>query len=337
MKRLTPAKVTLLMFAVIGGLIVAYVGKGLLASKPADPGPRTRDVPGAMTDLEVGTLLTDRHVGYTVVKVGDLEWDMFKKPDKIIGRVVKERIPMGKPIRAGMLYPYGDFVPLEVGEGMRAIAVSIGDSTALVDGLIKPGEYVDVHMTANLTLSSGNTSRRAQMGGGLTLTLLKGVRVITINKKYNPGPLDRNGNSVSLELTPEQANIMILARDKGQITLSFNPEGKGGGGVAVSREDRATLDEILGLDPLPEPVLPFTTEIYHGRGRQALQFRDGKLISGASRFRDDDVRGTSGGTSTQQPSGSPNDAADTPADADRTGDPANDAPVDLPPPPTPTA
>ena len=95
MKRLTPAKVMLLMFMVIGGLIVAYVGKSLLAEPPR-PSKPIIDIPMALTDLEPGTLLTEKLIGLGHFDARELEWDMVKKDRIIIGRIVKERIPMGR-------------------------------------------------------------------------------------------------------------------------------------------------------------------------------------------------------------------------------------------------
>jgi pilus assembly protein CpaB len=156
---------------------------------------------------------------------------------------------------------------------MRAISVSVAESVAIVDGLIKPGEFVDVHLTVT---SLGNDPR---LRNGLSLTLFKGVRVVAINKNTQQGNVEVTGNTVTLELTAEQANILVLAREKGSVTLSYNPEGKGTGVVDVEDENRATLDEILGLQPLPEPEEPFTVEIFRRSGVETLQFDKGRRVS----------------------------------------------------------
>jgi hypothetical protein len=90
----------------------------------------------------------------------------------------------------------------------------------------------------------------------------------------------RSGRSttVTLELTPEQANIILLAKDKGELQLTYTPEGKGNGGVAIADADRATLSEILGLtEPKKEPA-PYTAEMYFGSSRSVISFKDGKRI-----------------------------------------------------------
>jgi len=283
-KSLTPAKVTLLMLGVFGILIAAYIGKRLLAGKDEAPPVATRNIPMAISELEPGTLVTEEHLGLGPIAIKNLKPEMMTSNKVIVGRIVKERIPAATPISTGQLYPAGETPPLEVEPGMRAISVPLGSSVDLVDGLIKPGEYVDVHMTP----TGLNNDRR--MNGGMTLTLFKGVRVIAINRSYTQINNTRRGTNVTLELTPEQANIMILARDRGAITMSYTPEGKGDGGVAVSSADKATLYEILGLKTPEkpkeeEPPKPFVVEGYYGSSRSVNRFdKDGARIGDYDSF-----------------------------------------------------
>jgi len=278
-KSLTPAKVTLLMFGVFGVLIAAYIGKRLLAGKEEAPPVATRNIPMAISELEPGTLVTEEHLGLGPIAIKNLKPEMMTSNKVIVGRVVKERIPAATPISTSQLYPAGETPPLKVEPGMRAISVPLESTVDLVDGLIKPGEYVDVHMTP----SGLNNDRR--MNGGMTLTLFKGVRVIAINRSYTQISNSRRGTNVTLELTPEQANIMILARDRGAITMSYTPEGKGDGGVAVNNADKATLYEILGLKTPEkpkekEPPEPFVVEGYYGTSRSVNRFDQNGLRVG---------------------------------------------------------
>ncbi len=270
-KSLTPAKVTLLMFGVFGILIAAYIGKRLLAGKDETPPVATRNIPMAISELEPGTLVTEDHLGLGPIAIKNLKPEMMTSNRVIVGRIVKEKIPAATPISTGQLYPAGETPPIEVEPGMRAISVSLESSVDLVDGLIKPGEYVDVHMTP----SGLNNDKR--MNGGMTLTLFKGVKVIAINRSYTQNSSSRRGTNVTLELTPEQANIMILASDRGEITMSYTPEGKGNGGVAINNADKATLYEILGLKTPEkvkekEPEKPFVIEGYYGSSRSVNRF-----------------------------------------------------------------
>jgi pilus assembly protein CpaB len=274
-KRLTPAKVTMLMFIVIGGLIVAYIAKGLLATEAAPAQVATRNIPMALADIRPGTLLTEAHVGLGSISVADLKPAMLLDARGLVGRVVKEPISAANPILSSQLYLPGEWPPLEVGDNMRAVSVQMGEGTGIVNGLIKPNDFVDVHWTP-----SSNSDERFR--GGLTMTLFRGVRILTVNQNFAAGSLDTYNNSVTLELSPEQANIMILAKGHGNINLTYNPQGRGKGVVELSNEDRATMEEILGLEPLPKATPPFVMETYRGPSRDVLQFRDGKRINPAA-------------------------------------------------------
>lgn len=272
MQRLTPAKLTLIMGAVVGGLIVAYMGKRLFAVDERPSQIRTRNVTMAMVDLAPGTVITEAHLGQGPVRVADLQPDMLITNRVIVGRVAREPIPAATPIRASQLYRPGELPPLEIAPGMRAVSVGVGESVAMVNGLIKPGQFVDVHMTPT------GLTRDLRMGGGFTKTLFSSVRVISINRNFAQGQPSRLGNIVTLELSPEQANIMILARERGQIALTYNPDGEGSGGLAVDGDDRATLEQILGLQPAPEPEPPFVSDVFRGSNRAVMQFRGGRLV-----------------------------------------------------------
>lgn len=268
MRRLTPASLSLLMFLAVGGLVAAYIAKNLLASDEAPPEVEITTIPMALADIEPGTTITEAHVGTGRIPADKVEPEMILNERVVVGRVAKQSIKAGSAFRPDLLYPPGVRPPLGVEDGMRAVTVSVQATSDLVDGLISPGQYVDVHFTV-----SENSDPR--MGGGLTILLFRGVRVLAMN---GGSGLSRGFNSATLELTPEQANVMILAKDKGKITMTYNPDGKGTGVVDVPEEHRATLDQILGLKPLPEPARPFTSEHYGRGNRRVIQWQEGSRI-----------------------------------------------------------
>ena len=100
------------------------------------------------------------------------------------------------------------------------------------------------------------------------MTLFRGVKILAINRLFNVSGVQGGGeNSVTLELSEGQANIILVARDKGTLYFSYNPEGQGNGALAVMGKDRVTLEEILGLDPIPKPApppAPVISQIYRG-------------------------------------------------------------------------
>lgn len=270
MNRLTPARLSMVMFMVMGGLIAAYIAKGLLAvEEKKSATPPLRNIPMAIADLPAGTLVTEAHLGLGPVLPSKMTRDVLLSNKSIVGRITKEAISAAEPIHSSMLYEKGAYPNLKVGKGMQAVTITMG-SAAIVDGLVKPGQFVDVHFTPT---SMGSDPR---VQGGMTMTLFKGVKILTINRLATQGITGNDGNSVTLELSSEQANIILVARDRGSLYFSFNPDGKGSGGLALTGKDRATLEEILGLQPLPKappPPASFISQIYRGAARRQLEFR----------------------------------------------------------------
>ncbi|MGE0376456.1 MAG: Flp pilus assembly protein CpaB, partial [Planctomycetaceae bacterium] len=233
--KITPALLTVVMLLVVGSLVTAFIAKRMLADE-ALAVSEPINVPMALTDLKPGTVITEAHIGLAPVRPEDLDREVLQTSRVVVGRIVKNPITRAQPIHTSDLYAPGERPPLVVAAGMRAGSVA-REGRALGVGLIEPGQFADVHF-----IPSGNVSPR----GGMVLTLFQGVKVLAMSRSQSPGSSQAQGaGSVTFELTPEQANVMLLARNRGSINLTYSPHGPGNGGVAVAQSDRAFLDEIL--------------------------------------------------------------------------------------------
>jgi pilus assembly protein CpaB len=275
MRRLTPAGVSTMMVLVVGLLVTAYFAKLMraeealnhLAAQPQDID--FRNVPATVCALEPGTVIRAAHLGTNRVRAESLAPDALLQERSAIGRTVKERIAAGAIVRAGQLYAPGEVPKPSVARGMRAVTITLTEQAASLDGLLKAGHYVDVYLTPHI-----DDAKDARLKGEMTLTLLRGVRLLAVR----PGEASGEPSVLAtLELTPEQATVLILAREKGHLALSYNPEGKKDGGIALKNADRATFDEILGRPAAaPSSGSPnqevFRAEVYKGRTRFTEQF-----------------------------------------------------------------
>jgi pilus assembly protein CpaB len=279
--KLTPWMLTVASFLIIALLAVGFLFKRLMAREEvvaAKDEPRL--LPMAVSDIEPGTLITRAHVGNGPWgdKEKKLEPDTLLSLDGVVGRIAKERISAAQPLRGSQFYAPGDHPDLKVGENMRAVTIDVGEDTAMVNGLIKPGQFVDVHMTTARPVTTSRQQRNFSIEDSMTLTLFEGVRVIAINRSYSTTTVDR-GHNVTLELDEEQARIALLANQKGSLALTFNPDGSGSGGIHVdSEEDRVTLYEVLGITPEPEKQKPFMTEHYRNGRHGNMYFEDGHRV-----------------------------------------------------------
>lgn len=274
--KLTPAKVTMLMLVAVAALIGMYIVKGLFAvTKPVER-PRRATIPLATAELPPGTKITDTHVGMGPWPERELKDDMLRTTRVIVGRVVKKGIKPGEPLKGSDLYEPGENAPLVVEDGKKAISINVANSADIVDGLVKPGNFVDVHFAIHMQ-NSGSIDPRLARLGGVSMTLIKGVKVLALNKNFRQGPVQPTGNSVTLELAGDQVNVLLVAQSQGTVTLTYNASGEGDGGISLNNADRATLWDILGLkkpnprDPIDRDQ-PFVTETYRGVGANSYQW-----------------------------------------------------------------
>jgi pilus assembly protein CpaB len=268
MRRLTPAGVSTIMVIVVGLLVTAYFAKLMRAEESRiTPGTQAeavefRNVPITVCALEPGTVVTAAHLETARFRTDALKPEVLLQDRSIVGRTVKERIPLGTVIRSSQLLPPGERALPSVSHGMRAVSVPFKGDIPLMRAA-KGDQYVDVYL-----IPQSDAANRSRSKSGMTLTLFRGVRLLaaTPNESAN-----ETVGSVTLELTPEQAAVFVLAREKGTIAFSYNPDGKGTGGPNLKSGDRATLEEIFGRST-PAGSAPFTSEIFRGSVRSTQQF-----------------------------------------------------------------
>ena len=277
--KLTPWMLTVAMFVIIAALAVGFLFKRLFAKEVlplVQESPRI--VPMLSSAVEAGTRIEASHLGTAPWK-GDLTPDTLLDRNSVIGRIAKDDIVAARPLSASLFYPVGQRPPLDLAPGTRAVSVSLGNSTAMVDGLIGQGSFVDVWITIETDLPYGSQSRP----DSLSLKLFDGVKIIAINGSLKGSGRDSN-SVVTMQLDAEQQAIMVAAHQKGNITLTANPEGPGSGGLnlQMSESDRITLRQILGIEE-PDPKKPFVTEQVRGNNRTYSQFDDdGNRVLGAN-------------------------------------------------------
>ena len=327
--KLTPWMLTVAAFAVICLLATLFLFKKLWATEVVQvPVPEARTLPMAITEIEPGTVITMKHIGNGKAGQGaKLPSDTFLALDSVVGRIAKERIPAAVPLQGSMFYSVGDYPDLQIEPGKRAVTINVSDATAILSGMIKTGQYVDVHMTTD----AGSANRLQSTGGsasgeqtGMTMTLFKGVKVVAMNRGAASAALQGGAShNVTLELDEDQARVMLLAQGKGEIALTYNPSGPGTGGISVKSEnDRVTMEQLLGLTKAPEEPKPFKTENYRGGGHSTSYWRDGERIEyqgsrdGVDGTRLQSTGGSVGGWSTDNtPANRNNDLTQQPATA----------------------
>lgn len=286
MKNLTPAKMVMFVFVAIGLLITFYLVKTLTAKEPPRQRVTTRNVPLSLTDLEPGTVISEGHVGMGPAPSNEVVGDVLLQVNGLIGRVVKNRISVTNLIHGSDLYPAGQLPPLKVVDGFTAVSLAQPDTSSMVNGLIRPGDKVDIFYSPN----DLRGDPRYEKIRGTSIKLFRGVRVIAINRSFVQGDLETRQNSVTIEIRNTDAALLQLAVNTGKLTLSYTRVGSGESTVTVANPDRPTLEELLQLPPVeeepeepkePEPNRHVTRR--WGRGSFRTQaFVNGYPVSGGS-------------------------------------------------------
>jgi pilus assembly protein CpaB len=124
----------------------------------------------------------------------------------------------GDPIRRGGVVRPGDrdFLQIVLSPGSRAIAIPVTAGGAST-GLLFPGDRVDVVLTQKFGDTGAPLTRRS-----VSETVVENLRVLAINA---PDAKAAGGNTfghtVTLEVTPEQAEKMNVAAELGKLSLTL--------------------------------------------------------------------------------------------------------------------
>jgi pilus assembly protein CpaB len=128
--------------------------------------------------------------------------------EKFHAAVARVAMYGGEPLRKSKLIGEGmSFMSSILPSGKRAVATQIAADTS-AGGFILPNDYVDVIMTRR-------SEQSTTAGGFITETILKNIRVLAIDQALQEDEEGRRvkiGETATLELTPQQAEIITVAQ-----------------------------------------------------------------------------------------------------------------------------
>jgi pilus assembly protein CpaB len=139
--------------------------------------------------------------------------------EKLHGSVARVAMYSGEPLRRAKLIGEGQsFMSSILPSGMRAVATQIAPDTS-AGGFILPNDYVDVVMTRR------SQTPGSEAGGFVTETILTNIRVLAIDQTIQEdeeGKRVKVGETATLELTPQQAEIITVAQQMAdRLTLTL--------------------------------------------------------------------------------------------------------------------
>ena len=215
--------------AAAGG--AGYVAKNMMAAPPPEviveqpqgPAIELADVLVLDGDVPMGGAVGDQLAWQSWPADGVNENFITRESEpealeKYKGSVARLAMFAGEPLRKSKLIGEGQsFMSSILPTGYRAVATQIAADTS-AGGFILPNDYVDVIMTRRSD-TAGPT------GGFVTETILKNIRVLAIDQAIQEDEEGRRvkvGETATLELTPQQAEIITVAQQMAdRLTLSL--------------------------------------------------------------------------------------------------------------------
>lgn len=241
-----------LIFAVIAAALATRWMQSRVAAADASRGGLVPVVVAAR-DVPMGKRIEAADLRLVNVASDAKPSDAYPDSTAVIGQVSRSPFVSGEMLIARRLSKYagGSALAAVVAADMRAVTVRVDDVSG-VGGFILPENRVDVIAAFN-----DSTSPQAS-------TILRDVRVLAVDQRSDPGSdgpiLSR---AVTLEVTPQGAEAIAAARQRGSIQLSLrNPMNR----AATETLDPALLTArnpvvIAASMPLLAPTLSRSTQV----------------------------------------------------------------------------
>jgi len=203
-----------IVLAVVVGLVGVFAIHRVVSMKTQPTKEASKQVVVADADISSGTALNSR-----LVKTVD--WPQRLLPSQaaasvpqVDGRVILVPLSKGEPILLSKLAPEGTAAGLGglLNVEMRAFTIKVDDVSG-VAGFIYPGDRVDILMTMPMLDSKGEQ---------LSKIILQDVKVLTAGPTWEQTPSTKQPspvNTVTLEVSPEQSEVLNLATTQGKIRL----------------------------------------------------------------------------------------------------------------------
>jgi pilus assembly protein CpaB len=241
-----PRAIAMLILSVVIGLVATIVASGWVAQQGR---AASNKVVVAAVDIELGSRLNTQLLKTIDWPSGSSPAGAIGDPQALQDRVVKTSILRGEPVLEAKLAPVGSSGGLSavIPEGKRAITVRVNDVIG-VAGFALPGNYVDIVVNTQID-GEGKGDKQ------ISKIVLEHILVLAVAQEANRDETKpKVVNAVTLEVTPEQAEKLDLARSVGTLSLVLRNQVDKHGADTVGVMKRQLL---AGEFPSPaNPVQP---------------------------------------------------------------------------------
>lgn len=233
------------LFAAV--LIYAYWARyGRVGPGAPPPTPEMVSVVTAAKDIPAESVIGAESLTATDLPAERVPRSAATDPSQVLGKVANVVLPTGTVIELDKVAEPGPAQGLAwtVTPGMRAVTVAL-DPVSGVAGFLKPGNRVDVLAT----VPQGDTT--------VALTVLQDVKLLAIGQQAQrtteeepkegapAGPRAQEVPTATLEVTPDGAQDLVLADQKGDLRLTL----RAATDHAMAGLPNVTEWELTGLTP----------------------------------------------------------------------------------------
>ena len=230
--------IVMIVLSLVAGIAAVLLAMRWAGQQATD---NTTTVVIAVRDLDLGAPLTAAMLQETKWPAGAVPVSSFREVKALEGRVVRSPVFKGEPILEPKLAPVGTKGGLSsvIETGKRAISVKVNEVVG-VAGFALPGSFVDV-MVNILDNKDKAVSK----------IVLRRILVLAVAQEASRDETKpKVVNAVTLEVTPDEAEKIDLARSIGTLSLVLrNP---------LDRNDTETdgmqRDELLARNKAAPPV-----------------------------------------------------------------------------------
>lgn len=135
--------------------------------------------------------------------------------DQVVGQYARERILAGEQVlKPRLIKGFEDYgIVIKIPAGYRAMAIPV-DKTVGVAGFVRPGDLVDIVAGFNETV----------MGKNMAKVILEKVLVLATDQELSEEKRKpEDAKTVTVAVTPKQAEELSLALDHGTVRLALRP------------------------------------------------------------------------------------------------------------------
>jgi pilus assembly protein CpaB len=213
-----------------------------------------RPVVVAAIDILPGTAIEENMVTESNVPLKFLQPSAFTSSREVVGQIAAIPIQQGSQLLGTAMTGVGRNLATKVPRGMRGVSVAVTDVTG-ISGLVAPNNYVDVLATVKMGSAPGASNQRT-----FVTTLFQNVLVLAVGDdlgevRVRGGDQDalaalaqqerQRFSTVTLALTPQQVQDLVLAQDVGDLSLSLRSFREGEAPASLTRSNPAG---VFGID-----------------------------------------------------------------------------------------